>query len=1018
MKRIKFLFIIFQSVLLLYAATWTQTAVGHGTDANRPVIVSDPMGYLHVACVIDDVDLYYYTNQSGNWDEQKRIAHCSGTSESFYIPTIAADKYGFAAIATRYYSPYSGHNIYTYDNIERTSTSWTKSAGMGNGHYHACAIQIDSDNGLHVFAQEDNSESYVYYQVLDPDNRIANTLTTQYYGTTITPDDTLYYLGSHDGNIWLSKYNGSNWSAMDSLAEGGHPSIVSDQNGHLHVAFYAETGSYYMNNTSGSWSTPSYIGAVGYFPDVVIDENGKAHIAYKNGTSLYYVNNISGSWSTPENVGSAPYDRSSAYVESKIALDLKRSTVNIVFANSDDTVIVVSTPDYELRSSAPHDITTRCTNLASTIASDTVTTNSTDTLDILQFSIKDLTGDGLATNIRQIIFQKGPAMDSDICFNDIFGTLLVEDSDGGCTACTIYGSKVFVGNESSTWKSVSSNDSLNFKLRGVLKSGISNVNDKNLQFKLNGLNDVIVAANGSQMDRSSMSIVSDTLVMNELYSQFDFYYLGSDFAGQTLADGIFINIYALNSQGGIASDFNESVTLSAVQLDGTTPTSSSLASTEGLTKSFSNGSAFWMNLTYPTPGEQFRVKASSASLTSVSDTLTSMPFRNTLIITEQSSILSCLDGLGIEYDHYHEDNNTFPTEAQLDNYDNLLLFTGSNYTWYLDTAKIRTFLEAGSASERNNAMAMGVFSLGNAKNSPFARDLFAGTYNTTFMHSGDGISGVSQDPITHGLSLSIASNKQLYNISKTSSDSNYTILTEDGSANTVGVKRRNGNYRTILMTPNFWDLTDDANRDSLISRSMNWLTNSSAEVPLPISLSQFTAVQHDGNIKLSWTTESETNNAAFLIYRNDRMIARVEAAGTSTESHTYTFLDQEVIPGKIYTYVLADISFANKEKQHRDKAVTLSLPAVLTEEGFIVEKAYPNPFNPLMTLSFQLSALSDVNVTIYNSRGLLVEELMDASCTPGSYRINWNASEKPSGVYLIIIKADDLIRTQKVALLK
>ena len=1018
MNRIKFLFICFHSVLLASAATWSHTAVGYGTNADRPVITADPMGYLHVAYVINDVDLYYNTNQSGGWEDQFRIAHCSGTSEAFYIPTMAVNTYGFTAVAARFYNPYSGHNIYTYDNIQRTSASWTKSTGMGDGHYHACAVEVESNNDLHVFGQEDNSGSYVYYQSLDPGNRIANTLTTQYYATTITTDDTLYFLGSHDGNIWLSKFNGTSWSVMDSLAEGGHPSITCDQNGKLHIAFYTETGSYYMNNVSGSWSTPSHIGATGFFPDVVIDENGKAHIVYKNGTSLYYVNNISGSWSSPENVGSVPYDRSSTYVEGKIALDLKRSTVNIVYASSADSVMVASTDDYELRASVSNDITSTCTNLVSNVTSDTVTTNSTDTLNILLFSIKDLAGDGLATNIQEIVFQKGPAMDSDICFNDIFGTLLVEDSDGGSTSCTIYGSKIFVGTAGSTWKSVSSNDSLNFTLRGVLKSGISNVNEKKLQFKINGLNDVLVASNGSQMSRSSVSIVSDTLVMNELYSHFDFYNLGSDFAGQSLANGMFIQVYAMNNQGGVASDFNESVTLSAVQLDGSTPTSSSLASIEGLSKTFSNGSSFWMNLTYPTAGEQFRIKASSASLTSVSDTLTSMPYRNTLIITEQDAILSCLDELGVLYDHYHEDNNSFPTDVQLDNYDNLLLFTGSNYTSYLDTGKIRTFLGAGNASERNNVLAMGGYALGNASNSPFARDLFAGTFSSTFSHSGDGISGVAQDPITNGLSLSIAAEKQLYEITKTSSDSNYTILTEDGTANIVGVKRRNGSYRTALITPNFWDLTDNADRDSLISKSLNWLTGSSAEIPLPITLSEFTATYKLGEVELFWRTESETDNAAFLIYRDNKMIARVEGAGNSSETEKYSYLDKMVIPGKIYTYMLADVNLGNHETKHKNRILTVTIPEALSESGFILESAYPNPFNPITKIRCYVNAGCELTAKVYDLLGKLVAKLHSGYVKAGDHYFDWNAGNMNSGVYIVRVQADKFIKTQKIILLK
>ena len=309
-----------------------------------------------------------------------------------------------------------------------------------------------------------------------------------------------------------------------------------------------------------------------------------------------------------------------------------------------------------------------------------------------------------------------------------------------------------------------------------------------------------------------------------------------------------------------------------------------------------------------------------------------MPYRNTLLITEQDAIISCLDELGIQFDLYHEDNNLFPTTAQLDNYDNLLLFTGNNYSTYLDTGKIRTFLSNGSASERNNVMAMGISSLGYAENSPFARDLFAGTFTSTFSHSGDGISGVSQDAITNGLSLSISSDKPLYGISATSSDSNYTILTENGTGNCVGVKRRDGAYRTILLTPNFWDLTDNANRDSLISKAITWLTGSGSEVPTPIRLSEFTAMYKLGGVELYWRTETETNHQYTTIYRDEEAVIALYRQGypDSSEPLEYHYTDYGVIPGKTYTYMLADMDLGNNETRHEDMAVTITLLDALT----------------------------------------------------------------------------------------
>ncbi|MEA2077112.1 MAG: hypothetical protein U9O95_03745, partial [Candidatus Marinimicrobia bacterium] len=61
------------------------------------------------------------------------------------------------------------------------------------------------------------------------------------------------------------------------------------------------------------------------------------------------------------------------------------------------------------------------------------------------------------------------------------------------------------------------------------------------------------------------------------------------------------------------------------------------------------------------------------------------------------------------------------------------------------------------------------------------------------------------------------------------------------------------------------------------------------ENALPITLSNFTAEQNGSGVKLDWQTASEIDNARFLIYRDDEVIASIKGAGTTTEPHYYSF---------------------------------------------------------------------------------------------------------------------------------
>ena len=56
----------------------------------------------------------------------------------------------------------------------------------------------------------------------------------------------------------------------------------------------------------------------------------------------------------------------------------------------------------------------------------------------------------------------------------------------------------------------------------------------------------------------------------------------------------------------------------------------------------------------------------------------------------------------------------------------------------------------------------------------------------------------------------------------------------------------------------------------------------------------------------------------------------------------------------------------------------------IVEEDFVVGAAYPNPFNPTVTVSYQLSTISHVSASVYNMNGILIENLLNDNITAGS----------------------------------
>ncbi len=81
-------------------------------------------------------------------------------------------------------------------------------------------------------------------------------------------------------------------------------------------------------------------------------------------------------------------------------------------------------------------------------------------------------------------------------------------------------------------------------------------------------------------------------------------------------------------------------------------------------------------------------------------------------------------------------------------------------------------------------------------------------------------------------------------------------------------------------------------------------------------------------------------------------------------------------------------------------------------------QAYPNPFNPTTAISFQLSALSYVNLTVYDIQGREVAELVNGWRNAGYHEVAFDASNLSSGIYLCRISVAKNVFSMKIVLVK
>lgn len=85
---------------------------------------------------------------------------------------------------------------------------------------------------------------------------------------------------------------------------------------------------------------------------------------------------------------------------------------------------------------------------------------------------------------------------------------------------------------------------------------------------------------------------------------------------------------------------------------------------------------------------------------------------------------------------------------------------------------------------------------------------------------------------------------------------------------------------------------------------------------------------------------------------------------------------------------------------------------------YTLEQNYPNPFNPSTNIEYSIPIGGDVNIIIYNSLGQKIDVLVDGFQTAGTYRVDWNGSNLPSGMYFYQISTLTFTKTMKMVLVK
>lgn len=118
-----------------------------------------------------------------------------------------------------------------------------------------------------------------------------------------------------------------------------------------------------------------------------------------------------------------------------------------------------------------------------------------------------------------------------------------------------------------------------------------------------------------------------------------------------------------------------------------------------------------------------------------------------------------------------------------------------------------------------------------------------------------------------------------------------------------------------------------------------------------------------------------------------------------------------ILPGLLYAGSAPDLGAF-------ETGIINNVKEIQNANTFLLDQNYPNPFNPTTTIKYSIPHESKVTLTVYNSLGQKIKELVNQTKQAGNYEVVFNASGMPSGVYFYVLNTGEFTQAMKLLLLK
>lgn len=253
-----------------------------------------------------------------------------------------------------------------------------------------------------------------------------------------------------------------------------------------------------------------------------------------------------------------------------------------------------------------------------------------------------------------------------------------------------------------------------------------------------------------------------------------------------------------------------------------------------------------------------------------------------------------------------------------------------------------------------------------------------------------------------------------------STDSNFVSITDSATVTTNQYSIPSG--KLSYNTKYYWKVAGyNTYGTGQYSTAWNFTTLN----PLPLQVTLLSPANGSSNVTLTptlfWNTAANATSYRVQVSPNSAFSYIVDSATVTT--------NQRTIPaGKInvattyYWRVQGVNSFGNGTWSSAWNFFTIVTAAqkigIEVPTEYKLYDNYPNPFNPVTKIKFDIPHKSYVKLEVFDISGKKISELINQEMTEGMYETKWDASNFASGIYFYKITAGEFKKVMKMILIK